>query len=332
MAVEKKTLNNPELTAEVVGVIGDYEAGSPQDTQERWIGLHPGQIMKKCLEAGIEISRYIVKEFLGLLGYKKRRYSKEQLLGNAENRNAQFEKIAILKNTFLEQKLPVFSIDTKKKEPLGNFDRSEQYFGKDKRKVNDHDFQTHAKGIVIPHGIYDIGDNRGYVTLGTSKDTSGFVCDNLAWWWQNNLQWKYHHAGTMLLLCDGGGSNACNHYIVKQDLVKLAKALNMNILVAHYPAYCSKWNPIEHRLFCHLHRAYEGSIFHNIQIVKELSMQTSTKTGLEVHARINDKQYQTGRKYSYEFKENIEKYILFDDQIPKWNYLILNNQKSEVIF
>lgn len=274
---------------------------------------------------GIEASRYIIRQLQSESGFKKRKYSKEQSLGCPEFRNAQFEKIAALKSSFLAQGLPVFSIDTKKKEPLGNFDRNEQYFGKDKRKVNDHDFLNFAKGIVIPHGLYDIADNMGYITLGTSKDTSQFVCENIAWYWQESIQWKYPNADTMLLLCDGGGSNSCNHYIVKQDFVNLAKALNMNILIAHYPAYCSKWNPIEHKLFCHLHRAYEGAIFHNIQIVKELTLETSTRTGLEVQVRINNQKYETGRKYSPEFKDNINDYILFDEQIPKWNYLIRPN-------
>lgn len=313
-------------------IVCNYEAGSPQDSSIRWVGLLPGQLMRKALEIGISLSRYMVKQFLALLGFKKRRYSKQQSLGVSANRNAQFEKIAILKQTFLESGLPVLSIDTKKKELLGNFDRKESYWGKTKRSVNDHDFQSKAEGIVIPHGIYDIADNTGYISLGTSKDTSEFVCDNIAWAWQNHLQWKYQGSKSILLLCDGGGSNSCNHYIVKQDLVKLAKTINMNILVAHYPAYCSKWNPIEHRLFCHVHKAYEGAIFHNIELVEELTKQTATKTGLNVHVRINDKQYLTGRKYTKEFKENIDQYIDFDDQIPKWNYRIKNNIETEVIF
>lgn len=306
-------------------VISAYEAGLPNDDQVKWIGLHPGQIMRKLLEAGINLSLYLINSLLKTLRYRKRKYSKEQSIGTPENRNAQFEKIATLKTAFLEHNLPILSIDTKAKEPLGNFDRNERYFGKDKRKVNDHDFTSKASGIVIPHALYDVGDNKGYVTLGTSKDTSEFVCDNILWYWQNKLQWKYPDADTILILCDGGGSNSCSHYIVKQDFVKLARALNINILVAHYPAYCSKWNPIEHRLFCHLHRAYEGSIFHNIQIVKELTAQTSTKTGLKVDVRINSKEYKIGRKYDYDFKQNIDNYIQFDEQIPKWNYLIAKN-------
>jgi hypothetical protein len=294
----------------------------PQDLTIKWVGLLPGQICKKLLQKGIIVSLFVIKGLLCSFNYKKRRYSKSQIVGNPENRNAQFEKISVLKKTFIINSFPVLSIDTKNKEPLGNFDRKERYFGKDKRKVNDHDFKTLASGIVIPHGIYDVAQNKGYITLGTSKDTSQFVCDNIEWWWLNKLQWQYPNADCLLLLCDGGGSNNCNHYIVKQDLVKLARRLNIKILVAHYPAYCSKWNPIEHKLFSQIHRAWEGSIFHNIQIVKDLTMQTSTKTGLEVDVRINNKKYETGRTYDKKFKSEIEKFITFDDEIPKWNYLI----------
>ena len=274
---------------------------------------------------GEDISYCLVRTLLKELGYRKRRYSKEQCLSNPENRDAQFNKIARLKEAFFQAGLPVLSIDTKQKEMLGNFDRKESYYGKDKRRTFDHDFCSHAQGIVIPHGIYDCSDNKGYITLGTSKDTSEFVCDNILYYWQNSLQWLYPNTESMLILCDGGGSNSCLHNIVKHDLLKLSKILDMNILVAHYPAYCSKWNPIEHKLFSYLHKSWEGSIFHNIQTVKELALETSTKTGLSVEVRINEKNYETGRKVSDDFKENLNEFIIFDDQIPKWNYLFSKN-------
>jgi hypothetical protein len=175
------------------------------------------------------------------------------------------------------------------------------------------------------NGIDNCFDNKGYITLGTSKDTSEFVCDNLLFYWQTELQWVYPTAGCMLLLCDGGGSNACLHHIVKHDLHKLSKLLEINILVAHYPAYCSKWNPIEHKLFSHLHRAWKEAVFNDIQIVKKLALETSTTTGLTVKVNINNKNYQTGRKVSDDFMDNINNFITFDDQIPKCNYLISQN-------
>ena len=211
-------------------------------------------------------------------------------------------------------------MDVKHKEMLGNFHRNGTYYDFKHRKVNDHDFRTMANGIVVPHGLYDVGDNFGYISLGLSKDTSEFACDNIDYWWCKELQWKYPNAAWMLILCDGGGSNNARHYIVKQDLYLLAKKLNINIVVAHYPPYCSKWNPIEHRLFSQVHRTWDGTIFHNIQIVKERTELTSTKTGLGVKVTINDKQYFTKRKVNPDFKENIKDFVHFDEEIPQWNY------------
>lgn len=262
------------------------------------------------------------------LGYKKRSYTKSQCLGNPENRDRQFRRIAQAKERFLNLGLPVLSIDTKKKEMLGNFGRGGKFYGKEKRRVNDHDFLTFAKGVVVPHGIYDVGGNTGYITLGVSKDTSGFVCDNIRSCWQGSLGQKYPNADYMLLLCDGGGSNSCRHYIVKQDLAKLASDLGINILVAHYPAYCSKWNPIEHKLFCHVHRAFDGAVFDSLETVKDLALKTSTKTGLRVEVQINPNTYETGRKYDPEFKTAIEKQLFFDEELPLWNYLVFCDKVS----
>ena len=323
---EKKTPDGSLIKEKLKSVVSDYEAGIPTDSQVRWVNLSPAKIQRKMETFGEEISYYLTCSILKELGYRKRRYSKEQSLSEPANRDAQFNKIANLKKAFSEQGLPVLSIDTKQKEMLGNFDRGESYYGKEKRRTFDHDFLSHASGIVVPHGIYDCFDNKGYITLGTSKDTSEFVCDNILYYWQNHLQWIYPDAQSMLVLCDGGGSNSCRHHIIKQDLYNLSKILDMNILVAHYPAYCSKWNPIEHKLFPHLHRAWEGAVFHNIQLVKELALETSTKSGLSVEVRINHKTYETGRKVSHDFKENLDKFIVFDELIPKWNYLLIRIQ------
>ena len=268
-----------------------------------------------------EVSLYTVNQLLKNSNLKKRSYLKS-VCGKTDIafRNEQFEKIANLKSFFLKRGLPILSIDVKHKELIGNFFRDGKYYDFKHRKVNDHDFLSMAQGVVIPHGIYDIADNFGYLSLGTTKDTSEFCCDNIAYWWQDSLQWKYPNADWMLVLCDGGGSNNARHYIVKQDFYNLAQELDVNILVAHYPPYCSKWNPIEHRLFCHVHRAWEGTIFHNIQIVKERAELTNTKTGLAVKVRINDKKYLTKRTVNHNFKNNIKQFVTFDKKLPLWNY------------
>ena len=172
----------------------------------------------------------------------------------------------------------------------------------------------------MPHGIYDVTFNKGYLSLGSSKDTSEFLCDNVKYHWENKIRQDYPQATEMLLLMDGGGSNSCLHYIVKEDLQNLANELQMTIRAAHYPAYCSKYNPIEHRVFPHLQRSWEGMLFSDYEIIKARAEQTTTQTGLKVVAWINEKLYQSGRKYSADFKETMT--IAFDELLPKWNYQI----------
>jgi hypothetical protein len=297
-------------------------AGLPQDKDVKWTHLSERTIGDNLADRNQVASRYHVNQMLKYRHYKKRALLKKIALNDVEGRNEQFNKIAAYRTSFTNGGLPVISIDTKKKELLGNFSRSGTAYSISERHTYDHDFLSSADGQIVPHGIYDVNENIGYVTLGLSKDTSEFVCDNLSKCWTETLQYKYPDAETMLLLCDGGGSNASAHYIVKQDLVKLAKSLNINILVAHYPPYCSKWNPIEHRLFSQITHTWSGIALKNIEFVKNLTNTTTTRTGLKVITSINQKQYLNKREVSQKFRDNIEEYVTFDDKRPKWNYLI----------
>jgi hypothetical protein len=183
-----------------------------------------------------------------------------------------------------------------------------------------HDFPSLAAGVVIPHGIYDVQRNHGYVTLGTSHDTSACACDCLRQWWQHYGQPTYADADSLLLLCDGGGSNSARTYLFKQDLEKLGQDLGIEIRVAHYPPYTSKYNPIEHRLFPHLTRACQGVIFTSVELVRDLMATTTTKTGLVVDVSVLDQVYATGRKAPAHFKEQMR--VIFDEDLPQWNYTI----------
>jgi hypothetical protein len=294
-------------------------AGLPQDKDVKWTHLSERTIGDNLANKNHITSRYHVKQMLRFRQYKKQALLKKIALKDVEGKNEQFEKIATYRTFFTNEGLPVISIDTKKKELLGNFSRSGTAYFISERHAYDHDFLSSADGQIVHHGIYDVNENIGYVTLGLSKDTSEFVCDNLSKCWTETLQYKYPDAETMLLLCNGGGSNAPAHYIVKQDLAKL---LNINILVAHYPPYCSKWNPIEHRLFSQITHTWSGIALKNIEFVKNLTNTTTTRTGLKVITSINQKQYLNKREVSQKFRDNIEEYVTFDDKRPKWNYLI----------
>ncbi|MDZ7900423.1 MAG: ISAzo13 family transposase [Arcicella sp.] len=301
-------------------MVKDNTAGSPMDTNLRWTNLTPNNFVKSYAEKGVKTSSFIIKQLLKKKGFGKRKLSKKGTIKDVCNRDSQFKYITAKKEEFKEKKLPILSIDTKKKEFIGNFYRDGKCYCQAPLIVYDHDFPSLADGVLIPHGIFDLTQNKGYISIGQSKDTSEFLVDNIKYHWQNNIQKDYQNAREMLLLMDGGGSNSCLHYIVKEDLQKLANELKMTINIAHYPAYCSKYNPIEHLLFPHIQRAWKGVVFKNYQIVKELIEKTTTKTGLKVVAWINEKVYKTGRKYAENFKENMT--ITFDEIIPKWNYVI----------
>jgi len=204
---------------------------------------------------------------------------------------------------------------------IGNFSRPGTLYTQATVQTLDHDFPSLAEGVVIPHGIYDIKQNQGYVTLGTSHDTSEFACDSLRQWWQSQGHTLYPAADSLLLLCDGGGSNSARTYLFKADLEKVAQETGLEIRVAHYPPYTSKYNPIEHRLFPHLTRACQGMIFTSVDLVKDLMAKATTKTGLEVSVNILNKAYATGRKVAANFKEQMR--VIFDAELPQWNYRVL---------
>lgn len=182
----------------------------------------------------------------------------------------------------------------------------------------DHDWPSLAEGVAIPHGLYDLTNHVGYIQIGTSHDTSEFACDSIRYWWNTYGRSCYPLADSILLLCDGGGSNSSRYYIFKQDLQGLANEFGIEIRIAHYPPYTSKYNPIEHRLFPHVSRVCQGVIFDSVQTVQQLMATATTRTGLKVFTTILDKTYQTGRKVADDFKSNMK--IVFDAFLPQWNY------------
>jgi hypothetical protein len=308
----------PELGANFVRVLQDYTAGDPMREGVRWTNLTQQEIGERLTAAGTPVSRTVVKDLLRKHQYVKRKAQKAQALGQHPDRNAQFENIAQLKQTYLASENPIVSMDTKKKELVGNLYRAGQLYTQEVVKTFDHDFPSSALGVVIPHGLYDLKRNVGHVNLGTSHDTSEFACDSLRRWWESQGQAAYPRATSLLLLCDSGGSNSARQYLFKEDLHRLADGLGLELRVAHYPSYASKYNPIEHRLFPHLTRACQGVILHTIDLVKELREKAKTKTGLHVTVDILDKVYRTGRKVADSFKQNMP--ILFDPVLPNWNY------------
>lgn len=219
-------------------------------------------------------------------------------------------------------------MDLKSRERLGDFFRSGTLWTRQTIRVFDHDFAEFAQGAVLPHGLYDLKLNRGYIHLGTSHDTSEFACDCLKDWWERFGRAAYPEARSIVLLCDGSGSNPADNdngqaHLFQADVQRLVDALGIGIRLAHYPPYASKYNPIEHRLFPHLSRVCRGVILQSVDLVAELMRKAGTRTGLSVQVDILDKVYRLGRKVSQAAKQAVN--LVRDAVLPRWNYRILPN-------
>ena len=316
----------PDIDEKFLEVLKNHTAGDPMDETVLWTNLTSDEIIGPLEEEHkIKVSKTVVYQLLEKHNYRRRKAQKKQTKKSVPHRNDQFEKITQLIADYKANSNPIISMDTKKKELLGNFYRNGKLYTRVELQTYDHDFISYAAGVIIPHGIYDCVRNTGYINLGTSRDTSEFACDSFRNWWYNEGRHLYPNATSILVLCDGGGSNSSRHYIFKQDLQELADEIGVEIRIAHYPPYCSKYNPIEHRMFSHVTRACQGVVFKDMAIVKELMKKTRTKQGLGVTVQIIDKEYKTKRKATDEFRENMP--ILFDEHLPQWNYTAVPNGK-----
>lgn len=313
---------HPEWIQAVVRIIEPHTAGLPQDEDVVWVSLTKTQIQNELAKAGFVISRYYITQILDSLELKERSFRKDIPMRDVKDRNEQFENIASVRESLEKVGIPIISVDTKKKELLGNFKRDGKALSNGTLKSFDHDFATFGNGTVVPHGIYDVRRNVGYMTMGVSHDTSKFVCDNIERVWNQYLKEQYPDARTIAILCDGGGSNSSSHRIVKQDLMDLANRLNMRLLVMHYPPYCSKFNPIEHRLFSQITRSWNGAPLMSVEDAAERAARTTTKTGLKVYADINNKTYDIKRQVDESYEKKLSWQVVFSQTLPKWNYLI----------
>jgi hypothetical protein len=311
----------PELVANFQAVLADHTAGSPVAEEVIWTDLTARAIAEQLAASGTPVSVHIVDQLLEAHEYHRRKPQKDLPLDEHRDRDAQFQTIARLRQEFGDSANPILSIDTKKRELIGPFYRAGRVFTRAPVRAFDHDFPRYAEGVVIPHGLYDVRRNRGYLPLGTSHDTSAFACDCLADWWDRFGQVDYPQAQALLLLCDGGGSNSASTYLFKAELQAFVNQCGLEVRVTHYPPYASKYNPIEHRLFCHVTRACQGVLFTSVELVKQLMEKTQTRTGLRVVVDVVDKVYETGRKVAASVKKAL--HLVRDPFLPKWNYRLL---------
>ena len=325
---KRRLEHEPKLGEDFQKVLVDQTAGSPTQESLIWTNLTRTEIVDRMQECGSYVSVHIVDQLLDRYGYHERKALRMQPLSSHPDRNSQFETIARFQREYLDSADPILSMDLKSRELLGNFFREGKLFTRATIRVFDHDFAEFAQGLVLPHGLYDLKQNRGYIHLGTSHDTSEFACDCLSDWWQRFGRAAYPQAKSLLLLCDGGGSNPADTergqaHLFRTDVQRLVNELGMEIRVAHYPPYASKYNPIEHRLFPHLTRVCRGVILQSVGLVAELMRKAKTRTGLSVEVEILEKVYKIGRKVGQATKDAVN--LVRDTVLPRWNYRILPN-------
>lgn len=300
--------------------IDRHKAGSATTPDVYWIHLKPLEIAELFFEqTSYEVSHGFIKRVLRDKGFKFRKLSKNLATGEYAQRDEQF-KIIFELVSIMCLNTPIISIDCKKKERLGNLYRAGKLYSTGAINVYDHDYHYLGQGVVIPHGIFDIQRNEGYISIGNSHETATFITDNLLWWWDNYGIHNYPDATSILILCDSGGGNSYRHHAFKKQLLLLADKTGIDFIICHYPPYASKWNPIEHRLFAHVQRAIDAVVFTDYKIVKELISKTKTATGLKVFVRLNLGDYPTGIKTD---KSELDfKRIHFNEKIPKLSYRI----------
>ena len=242
-------------------------AGDPDDSDLVFTDLSPRILAERLEGMGTPVGRDAIATWLDEAGIRLRQIRKDIPGGEHPDRNVQFERIAEHIERYESDGNPWFSVDTKAKEHLGKLYRKGRIRGSGPFNAFDHDFPSWADGVVIPHGIFDQKLNLGHINIGLSRDTTEFACDSFRWYWNRIGKQRYPDATSILLTCDGGGSNSARKYIFKHDLERLSDSIGLPIRVAHYPPYCSKYNPIERRFFPHLGRACSGMLFDRLETV-----------------------------------------------------------------
>jgi hypothetical protein len=235
-------------------------------------------------------------------------------------RNCQFEYIQELIEQFRDEGWPIVSVDTKKKELIGNFKNEGRVWCRSGSEVNAHDFLTDAQCRAVPYGLYDVRANRGHVVVGTSADTPAFAVDALGQWWGRIGCKRYPGAGTLLVLADAGGSNGCRPRLWKYRLQQLADRYDLVVTVCHYPTGASKWNPVEHRLFGPISTNWAGIPLQSPEVMLGCLRGTITTTGLHVTAQWHDRTYLKGVKVTRTEMDSIQ--LMRHDVCPQWNYSI----------
>jgi hypothetical protein len=299
-------------------------AGDPMGKSLNWTRKSTYSLCKALQKREVNISPNTAGKALKILGYSLKSNRKSISTTQHPDREQQFQFIASKVKEYEDSGQPIISVDTKKKELIGNFSNTGRKYCIEADKTLDHDFLSNAIGKIAPYGIYEKLTNKGTVVLGTSRETPEFAVDAIDTWLTSMAFNNYPNMKKLLILCDSGGSNGYRKHGWKYYLyIKLASAYGIQIQVCHYPSGASKWNPIEHKMFCFISKNWEGVPLHTYEVAMNYIESTKTTKGLAIKAFLNQKEYQAGITFNKSEVENSIK-IKREDILPQWNYSILS--------
>lgn len=310
-----------ELVVALNRLIDPSTRGDPMNAL-RWTCKSTRCLAAELVSHGYDVSATSVRRLLKSMGYSLQANRKTLEGKQHPDRDAQFQYINGRVRARKRRREPAISVDTKKKEVLGNHKNSGQTYEPKRRprKVDTHDFPDQKLGKAVPYGVYDMHENEAAVSVGISHDTAEFAVEAIRRWWSRLGQKRYRRARRLLITADSGGSNSARSRLWKVELQKLADETGLIIELCHYPPGTSKWNKIEHRLFCHITRNWGGVPLETLEVVVESINATTTTAGLEVHAWIDEAEYNKGRKVTD--AELAECNIKRHDFHGEWNYEI----------
>lgn len=288
---------------------------------QKWVRSSLRHLSARLAQEGKIASAVTTRRLLRKHHYTPKVNVKRVAGASHPDRNRQFEYLTTQKQAFLNAGQPVISVDTKKKERVGNFKNAGACWCQEAEAVNLHDFPQDALGRAVPYGVYDVAANRGSVYVGQSADTPEFAVTAIASWWESEGAVRYRHAHSLLILCDAGGSNGCRPRAWKQQLQEqLSDRFGLEVTVCHYPTSCSKWNPIEYRLFSPISRNWAGKPLRTFETVLACLRGTTTQTGLTVSASLLEGVYAIGQKVSNAVMQSLNLHLHW--VCPRWNYTL----------
>ena len=318
---------NPKILIDLEAIMDENTAGDPMSSL-KWTNKSTYSIADELKILGHKVSPDTIGRLIKEMNYSLQANVKKIEGGTSPDRNKQFKYINEQVKQFLKSECPVISVDTKKRENVGNFKNNGRTWEKkgQPKTVNVYDFTSLGIGVAIPYGIYDVNNNNGFVNVGVSYDTSEFAVESIRQWWNILGKYDYSDPNGLLICCDGGGSNGSRRKGWKYYLQKFTDEIKIPITVSHLPPGTSKWNKIEHRMFSFISLNWKGKPLVNYETIINLISSTTTKKGLTILARLDDRKYEKGKKYTDIDMEKIK--MQTHTLLPKWNYTIFPRENK----